>query len=136
MYVCLCVCLSVVALQTPLFNIGDWNFNIDTYMWISQNGIFYFFHFYFSSESFLFYILQFFIFSGVIPPFRFLLFPLFYACESTYHDNQYIKLKLRTRGIYYVYWYWHFIVMTSPFDVMNFENITNASYLTFWAFIR
>ena len=42
-YVCLCVCLSVRALQTSSFNIGGWNFDIDTYMWISQNGIFYFF---------------------------------------------------------------------------------------------
>ena len=44
-YVCLCVCLSVRALQTSSFNIGGWNFDIDTYMWISQNGIFYFFKF-------------------------------------------------------------------------------------------
>ena len=119
---CMCVvflfvCLSVVAPQTS--NIGGWHFDIDTNMWISQNGVFYFCHFF-----------------GVIPLFRFLPFPLFHACESTYHDNQYIKLKLRTRGIYYVYWYWHFIVMTSPYDVMNFENITNASYLTFWVLIR
>ena len=122
MFFCLCVCLSVVALETSSFNIGDWNCYIDTYMWISQNGIFYFF--------------QFFIFFGVIPLFRLLLFHLFHACELTYHDNQYIKLKLRTREIYYVYWYWHCIVMTSPYDGMSFENITNASYLTFWVLIR
>ena len=41
--VCLCVCLSVGGLQTSSFNIGRWNFDIDIYMWISQNGIFYFF---------------------------------------------------------------------------------------------
>ena len=43
MFVCLCVYLSVGALQTSTINIGGWNFDIDTYMWISQNGIFYFF---------------------------------------------------------------------------------------------
>ena len=46
MYVlCLCVCLPFGALQTSSFNIGIWNFDIDTYMWISQNGIVYFFKF-------------------------------------------------------------------------------------------
>ena len=34
------VCLSVITLQTSSFNnIGGWDFNIDTHMWISQNGI-------------------------------------------------------------------------------------------------
>ena len=42
-FVCLCVCLSVIALQTSSFDIGVWNFNIDTYIKISQNGIFHFF---------------------------------------------------------------------------------------------
>ena len=47
MYVlCVCVCLSVGTLQTSSFNIGDWNFNLNTYLWISQNGIFYFFQFF------------------------------------------------------------------------------------------
>ena len=32
MCVCLCVCLSVDALKTSSFNIGGWNFDIDTYM--------------------------------------------------------------------------------------------------------
>ena len=67
MYVCvciyLCVCLSVRALQTSSFNIGGWNFDIDTYMWISQNGIFYFFK-----------VLLIF---RVIPLFQFLQFSLF-----------------------------------------------------------
>ena len=62
-YVCLCVCLSVGALQTSSFNIGGWNFDIDTYMWISQNGIFYFF--------------KFLLIFGVIPLFHFLQFSLF-----------------------------------------------------------
>ena len=38
--VCVCVCLSVIALQTSPFNIGVWNFNIDTYMKISQSLIY------------------------------------------------------------------------------------------------
>ena len=45
--VCICVCLSVAIVQTSSFNIRGWNFNIDTYMWISQNGIFYFFFIFF-----------------------------------------------------------------------------------------
>ena len=42
-FVCLFVfvCLSVIARQTASFNIGVWHFNIDTYMKISKNGIFY-----------------------------------------------------------------------------------------------
>ena len=86
--VCLCVCLSVDAIQTLSFNIGGWTFDMDTYIWISQNGIFYFFEILF-------------IF-GVIPLFRFLLFTLFQGCKSSDHENQYTKLKLGTSGIYYV----------------------------------
>ena len=67
MYVCvyvyMCVCLSVRALQTSSFNIGAWNFDIYTYMWISQNSIFYFFK-----------VLLIF---RVIPLFQFLQFSLF-----------------------------------------------------------
>ena len=63
----LCLCLSVAILQTSLFNIGGWHFDIDTYMWLSQNGIFYFFHFliFFRSYSL----------------FHFSLFSLFQGCE-------------------------------------------------------
>ena len=43
MVLCVFVCSSVIALQTSSFNIGVWNFNIDTYVKISQNCIFYFF---------------------------------------------------------------------------------------------
>ena len=32
-------CLSMAAWKTSSFRIESWNFNIDTYMWISQNGI-------------------------------------------------------------------------------------------------
>ena len=53
LFVCLCVCLSVVALETSLFNIRDWKLYIDTYIWISQNCI------------------SIFIFFGVIPLFSF-----------------------------------------------------------------
>ena len=71
-YICfVCVnvfVLSVGALQTSSFNIGGWHFNTDTSMWISQNGIFYFF--------------QCLIFFGVIPLFHFLkLFSLFQGCK-------------------------------------------------------
>ena len=45
--VCFCVSLFVCRRCTDfMFNIGGWNSNIDTYMWISQNGIFYFFNFF------------------------------------------------------------------------------------------
>ena len=67
-FVCLFVCLSVIALQTSSFDIGVWNFNIDTYIKISQNGIFYFF--------------EFLLFFGVIPLFHFWK-PLLYRCNST-----------------------------------------------------
>jgi len=87
-FVCLFVCLSVIALQTSSFDIGVWNFNIDTYIKISQNGIFYFF--------------EFLLFFGVIPLFHFSLFSLFRDYESTYHGNQYTKLKFRTSRIYQV----------------------------------
>ena len=84
-FVCLCVCLSVITLQSTTFKIGFWwNFNIDTYMWIAQNGIFYFLHF-------LSY-----------PLFNFLVLSLFQGYKSTYHENQCTKLKLGTIGIYYV----------------------------------
>ena len=86
--VCVFVCLSVIALQTSSFDIGVWNFNIDTYIKISQNGIFYFF--------------EFLLFFGVIPLFHFSLFSLFRDYESTYHGNQYTKLKFRTSRIYQV----------------------------------
>ena len=40
MYIYLCVCWSVSILQTSSFDIGGWNFNIDIYIKIFQNGIF------------------------------------------------------------------------------------------------
>ena len=94
LFVYFCVWLSIVALETSLFNIGDLNFYIDT----SKNGICYFFQ----------------VFIFVIPLFPFFLFPLFHACKSTYHDKQYMKLKLRTREMYYVY-YVYFFFPSSPF---------------------
>ena len=88
--VCLCVCVFVClsVIETSSFDIGVWNFNIDTYIKIPQNGIFYFF--------------EFLLFFGVIPLFHFSLFCLFRDYESTYHGNQYTKLKFRTSRIYQV----------------------------------
>ena len=63
MYVfCVFVCLSVIALQTSSFDIGVWNFNIDTYIKISQNGIFYFFEFLLFSELSPFFIFHYFLY--------------------------------------------------------------------------
>ena len=61
-FVCLFVCLSVIALQTSSFDIGVWNFNIDTYIKISQNGIFYFFEFLLFSELSPFFIFHYFLY--------------------------------------------------------------------------
>ena len=61
--VCFCVSLFVCRRCTDfMFNIGGWNSNIDTYMWISQNGIFYFFNFCFFSELYAFFIFHYFLY--------------------------------------------------------------------------
>ena len=55
--------LVFLSLQMSSFNIGSWNFDIDIYMWISQNGIFYFFQFFISfSELFPFFIFYYFLY--------------------------------------------------------------------------
>ena len=75
-------------------------------------------------------------FFGIIPLFHFYYFAYFKATSKPLIYNQYTKVKLETRRIYYVYRHVLCLVMTSLYNVTNFKIVTNALVPTFGVRIR
>ena len=90
MCVCVCVCVFVCLWTLYRRHRLTQEAEILTYISICKQ---------LKMVSFTF--LNFCLFLELFPFFMFLLFSLFQGCQSTYHENQYTKLKLKTSGIYH-----------------------------------
>ena len=90
-YICVCVCVFVCLLVVYRRHCLTQEAEILTQIPICK---------YLKMVSFTF--LNFCLFLELFPFSHFLLFSLFQSFQSTYHEDQYTKLKLGTCGIYYV----------------------------------